>query len=94
MAIQQPLVVLGFPVNLGVNDGPEQIQPIASEVKVSRSGLANNGCILHSSGTDHGNSGGPIFAVENNKLVVIGIVSRGDIRTEQHNWAIPICNIQ
>ena len=94
LAIQQSLVVLGFPVNLGVNDGPEQIQPIASEVKVSRSGLANNGCILHSSGTDHGNSGGPIFAVENNKLVVIGIVSRGDIRTEQHNWAIPICNIQ
>ena len=94
LAIQQPLVVLGFPVNLGVNDGPEQIQPIASEVKVSRSGLANNGCILHSSGTDHGNSGGPIFAVENNKLVVIGIVSRGDLRTEQHNWAIPICNIQ
>ena len=94
LVIQQPLVILGFPVNLGVNDGPEQIQPIASEVKVSRGGLANNGCILHSSGTDHGNSGGPIFAIENNKLVVVGIVSRGDIRTQQHNWAIPICNIQ
>ncbi len=93
LVIQQSLVTLGFPVNLGVNDGPEQIQPIASEVKVSRGGLANNGCILHSSGTDHGNSGGPIFAIENNKLVVVGIVSRGDIRTQQHNWAVPICNI-
>ncbi len=94
LSIQQPLIVLGFPVNLGVNDGDEQIQPIASEVKTSRPGLASNGCILHSSGTDHGNSGGPIFALENGKLVVVGIVSRGDMRTKQHNWAVPISNIK
>lgn len=93
LLIQQPLVVLGFPVGLGVDDGPELIQPIFNELRVSRGGLANNGCFLHSSGTDHGNSGGPIFAIENNKLVVVGIVSRGDHRTQQHNWAVPICNI-
>lgn len=93
LLIQQPLVVLGFPVGLGVDDGPELIQPIFNELRVSRGGLANNGCFLHSSGTDHGNSGGPIFALENNKLVVVGIVSRGDHRTQQHNWAVPICNI-
>lgn len=94
LVTQQPLIVLGFPVNLGVADGAEMIQPISSEVHVSRGGLANNGCILHSSGTDHGNSGGPIFALENERLVVVGIVSRGDMRTKQHNWAVPICNVK
>lgn len=93
LTIQQPLIVLGFPVGLGVYDGDEKIQPISSEVRTSRPGLASNGCILHSSGTDHGNSGGPIFAIENGKLVVVGIVSRGDMKTTQHNWAVPICNI-
>lgn len=89
----QKLVVLGFPQGLGVGDGREMVDPISNELTTSRSGLANNGCILHSRGTDHGNSGGPIFAIKNDKLVVVGIVSRGDMRTSEHNWAVPICNI-
>lgn len=89
----QKLVVLGFPQGLGVADGNEMVDPISNELTTSRNGLASNGCILHSRGTDHGNSGGPIFAVKDNKLVVVGIVSRGDIRTSEHNWAVPICNI-
>lgn len=90
----QKLVVGGFPRGIGVFDGTQQIEPIFTELTTSRSGLANNGCILHSRGTDHGNSGGPIFALKDGKLVVIGIVSRGDYRTQEHNWAVPICNIQ
>lgn len=90
----QKLVASGFPVGLGVMDGSQQIDPISVELTTSRRGLANNGCILHSRGTDHGNSGGPIFAVKDGKLVVVGIVSRGDHRTKEHKWAIPICNIQ
>ncbi len=89
----QKLVVLGFPKGLGVGDGETLVEPITSELTTSRRGLAKNGCILHSRGTDHGNSGGPILALKDNKLVVIGIVSRGDVRTEEHNWAVPICNI-
>lgn len=92
----QKLVTAGFPVGLGVdvaNGQLQGIQPITNEMTVSRPGLAPNGCIMHSQGTDHGNSGGPIFALKNNKLVVVGIVSRGEIETEQYNWAVPICNI-
>lgn len=89
----QKLVVLGFPVGLGVMDGSQQIEPISAELTTSRRGLANNGCILHSRGTDHGNSGGPIFAVKDDKLVVVGIVSRGDHRTTEHNWAVPISSV-
>lgn len=89
------LYALGFPQGIGVQDGSqEQIQPIISEMTTARRGLSSSGCILHSSGTDHGNSGGPIMALKDDgKLVVIGIVSRGDIRTEQFNWAVPICSI-
>ncbi len=89
----QKLVVGGFPMGIGVMDGNRQVEPIFSELTTSRNGLAKNGCIMHSRGTDHGNSGGPIFAVKEGKLVVVGIVSRGDHRTSEHNWAVPISNI-
>lgn len=90
----QTLVALGFPQAIGVGDGSNTaVEPIPSELKTSRNGLAANGCIMHSRGTDHGNSGGPILAIKEGKLVVIGIVSRGDYRTTEHNWAVPICNI-
>lgn len=91
----QQLVVLGFPRSLGVMDGQSNrlIEPISAELTVSRRGLAGNGCILHSRGTDKGNSGGPILAIKDNKLVVVGIVSRLDNRTSEHSWAVPICNI-
>lgn len=90
----QDLVVIGFPKSLGVNDGDQAIEPISNSVKTSRRGLASNGCIMHSRGTDHGNSGGPIFAIKEGKLVVVAIVSRGDGRSTEYNWAVPICNIR
>ena len=90
----QDLVVLGFPENLGVNDGENAVEPITNSVSTSRRGLAANGCIMHSRGTDHGNSGGPIFAIKDGKLVVVGIVSRGDVRSTEYNWAVPISNIR
>ena len=89
----QQLVAIGFPKGLGVMDGKELVDPISSSITCSRQGLANNGCILHSAGTDHGNSGGPILAISGDKLVVVGIVSRGDNKSEQFNWAVPISQI-
>lgn len=90
----QKLVVLGFPQGLGVKDGDLIVEPIVNELKTSRKGLASNGCIMHTRGTDHGNSGGPIFAIKQGKFVVVGIVSRGEGRTEEYNWAVPIANIK
>ena len=89
---QQQLLVMGFPAGLGV-ESAEHIEPISYQMHVSQPGIASNGCIMHSRGTDHGNSGGPIFAVKDGKLVVIGIVSRGDERSELYNWAVPISRI-
>ncbi len=89
---QQQLLVMGFPVGLGV-ESATRIEPISYQMQVTQPGIAGNGCIMHSRGTDHGNSGGPIFAVKDNKLVVIGIVSRGDHRSSMYNWAVPISRI-
>ena len=90
----QQLLVLGFPKGIGVGDSGNMVDPISYELRTSRQGLANNGCILHSRGTDHGNSGGPIFAVNNRgELTVVGIVSRGDSHSQEYNWAVPICHI-
>lgn len=89
---QQQLLVMGFPQQHGV-ESADNIEPISYQMQVTQPGIANNGCIMHSSGTDNGNSGGPIFAVKDGKLVVVGIVSRKDSRSDYYNWAVPISKI-
>jgi S1-C subfamily serine protease len=87
--------VLGFPVGLGVADGNTSfIEPIYNKMSVSRDNLNSAGCIMISQGADHGNSGGPAFAMKNNRLVVVGIVSRGDPNTSQYNHIVPIQEIK
>jgi S1-C subfamily serine protease len=86
--------VLGFPVGLGVADGGSFIEPIYNKMSVSRDNLDNAGCIMTSQGVDHGNSGGPVFAIRNNTLVVVGIVSRMDSYTSQYNHIVPIRHIK
>lgn len=92
LASQQKLLVMGFPKGLGV-ESASRIEPISYQMNVTQPGISSNGCIMHSTGTDRGNSGGPIFAVKNGKLVVVGIVSRGDERSSLYNWAVPISRI-
>lgn len=92
----QELIAFGFPQGIGVLDDPNSfVQPISSEMKASRKGLATNGCIMHSAGLDHGNSGGPVFTIDNNdKLVCVGIVSRLDYRTTEHCWSVPVSRLK
>jgi S1-C subfamily serine protease len=86
--------VLGFPVGLGVADGSSFIEPIYNKMSVSRDNLNSAGCIMISQGADHGNSGGPVFAIRNNHLVVVGIMSRGDPNSYQYNHIVPIQQIK
>jgi hypothetical protein len=86
--------MLGFPVGIGVADGNQLVEPIYNKMSVSRDGLDKEGCITVSQGSDHGNSGGPVFIQRNNKLVVVGIVSRGDYRTTQYDHIVPIKQIE
>lgn len=89
------VLILGFPKGFGVdiNDGL-QIEPVFNKMSVAKNGLEpSSGCILFTQGIEHGNSGGPVFAVSNGSLYVVGIVSRLDADTEQYCHNVPICNI-
>lgn len=86
--------LLGFPKSLGIGDGTNIVDPIYNGMTVSRDGLNDARCIMISQGVDHGNSGGPVFILKNGKLYVIGIVSRGDSKSEYYNHLIPMSNLK
>lgn len=90
----EKLYVLGFPKGLGVNDGNKRVEPIFNELSVARDGLNDGGCIMITAGTDHGNSGGPVFVERNGKLVAVGIVSRGDSKSAEYGHLVPVRNIR
>ena len=75
MPIKTHLDILGFPMGVGAENSTS-LSPIYSESSVAREGLDTDGCILlANSETDHGNSGGPVFATKDGKYVVVGILS-------------------
>lgn len=68
------LWVLGYPQGEG-----KGIAPRLSESSVAVAGLNEKGCIqLSNEETDGGNSGGPVFAIHDGELVVVGILSGAD----------------
>lgn len=70
MPAQTKLTIAGFPTNQGTSS------PVISEAITSRDGLESNGTIKTSNdNSDHGNSGGPVFAAKDGKYVVVGILS-------------------
>lgn len=75
LPINTHLNILGYPKGVGA-ENLNNVSPINSESSVAREGLDTDGCILLSnSETDHGNSGGPVFAKLDGKFVVIGILT-------------------
>lgn len=76
--------VLGFPSGLGKADGDKEVEPIYNRMSVSRDGLNNSGCIMVSEGVAHGNSGGPVFVLNNGKLEAVAVVSRKESATQQY----------
>mgnify|MGYP002624549915 CR=1 FL=1 len=86
--------VMGFPMGIGSEDGKQRIEPIYNKLSISRSGLNKAGCIMVSEGIDHGNSGGPVFVVNNGEMVVVAIVSRGDFNSNIYNHLVPLSNLK
>jgi len=71
------LTIIGFPYGLGVQQFGN-ISPINAKATVARDGLHNGMIVTTATGSEHGNSGGPVFYMNNSgKLVVIGTVSAG-----------------
>lgn len=88
------LHVLGFPKSLGISDGKNIVTPIYNNLSVSRDGLNDSRCIMVNQGIDHGNSGGPVFIMQKGKLYVVGIVSRGDMKSDLYNHLVPMSNLE
>lgn len=86
------LILVGYPKGLGASSS--EIDPVVNTMMVSQNGLNADGCIMISNSVDHGNSGGPVFASKNGELTVIGIVSRGDSRSEKYAHLVPVSALQ
>ena len=86
--------LLGFPKSLGIEDGDKIVEPIYNSMNIARDGLNDGRCIMVSQGVDHGNSGGPVFVMNNGQLRVIGIVSRGDSKSDLYNHLVPMSNLK
>lgn len=75
MPPQTKLTILGFPQNMSKTQ-QGVVSPDLSEAITSRQGLEDGGWIRTSNeNTDHGNSGGPVFAMHNGKLTVVGVLT-------------------
>lgn len=72
----ETLYILGYPLGLHLQDD-YTLSPVYSEAKVAQNGLKNGLLHVTSESFAGGNSGGPVFAIRHNKLVVVGIVSGG-----------------
>lgn len=86
--------LLGFPRSLGIADGDKIVEPIYNSMNIARDGLNDGRCIMVSQGVDKGNSGGPVFVMSNGQLRVIGIVSRGDSKSDFYNHLVPMSNLK
>lgn len=75
MPAKTHLDILGYPMGVGA-ENKHNLSPLCTQSSVAREGLDTDGCILlANSETDHGNSGGPVLASRDGKLVVVGILS-------------------
>ena len=85
------LVVLGFPLGEGVRNG--KIQPLLSHTTVSQDGLYGGIILTTNRNFEHGNSGGPVYYMdENGKYSVVGIISGG--LGETLGYIVPISAIR
>lgn len=90
----QTVHLLGFPRSLGIADGKKIVDPIYNRLSVARTGLNDGRCIMVNQGVEHGNSGGPVFAIMNGNIYAVGIVSRGDMHSDVYNHLVPMCNLR
>ena len=72
----EKLTIIGFPFGFGV--GLARVEPPVSSATVAKDNLEEGAILTTDSGSEHGNSGGPVFYMDTSgKLVVIGLVSGG-----------------
>jgi pSer/pThr/pTyr-binding forkhead associated (FHA) protein len=85
------LTIIGFPFGYGV--GFARVEPPVSSATVAMDNLKDGAILTTDSGSETGNSGGPVFYMDGSgKLVVIGLVSGG--RGNNTGLVTPIGNFK
>lgn len=85
------LYIHGFPGGLHLQDN-YTLDPVYSEAVVAQNGIKKGVIHVTSMSFAGGNSGGPVFAYRNNKLIVIGIAS--SIYGERIGVVVPTINFR
>lgn len=92
---------MGISGGMGVVDRTtEYPNPIFGEMTVARDGLSNEALITVSHGVAQGNSGGPVFAIKDNQLYAVGIVSSLNLINadfsfnQQFDNIVPLANLE
>jgi pSer/pThr/pTyr-binding forkhead associated (FHA) protein len=91
---------LGYTYGSTYQDIEEGLAVLYSKASVAKSGLDNNTIMVSGYSFDHGNSGGPLFAIDKKgRAVAVGVVSAGyedpgsKTRTDALGSVIPISNL-
>ena len=92
LPIGADLHLLGFPLGMGAVDTPS-LSPLYGSCKTSQAGLENGIIRISARNYESGNSGGPVFYMQNGKLKAIGIVSYS-VSTTTHGGITSISNIR
>lgn len=89
------IAILGYPSNDNHTDETVKIDHGNSQHLEFISGSSNlKGCIQMTAPVNKGNSGGPVLACIDGKIIVIGIVSKADINASQETfWTVPITEV-
>ena len=92
LPIGADLHLLGFPLGMGAVDTPS-LSPLYGSCKTSQAGLENGIIRISARNYESGNSGGPVFYMQNGRLKAIGIVSYS-VSTTTHGGITSISNIR
>lgn len=89
-----PLVIIGYPRSIGVNFETAEVTPQCNNLTTSQNGLSDDGTIRVTNSVDHGNSGGPALLSNDGKVLVVGVASRIDEKSEKYAYYVPINNVR
>ena len=88
------IAFIGYPLNDNNTDSVSMDFGSLTSFEYNDSLKQPSGCLQLSASMNPGNSGGPVFALIENEVKVIGIVSKADNRAKQGmHWAVPITEV-
>lgn len=92
LVIRRQLYIYGFPGGGRLqSENNTQLIPVYSEALVAQNGIINGELHVSQMSFTGGNSGGPVFGLENGELVVVGLVAAG---FEKIGIVVPAANFR